>query len=247
MHIDLSTTNETQERDAAAKRTSEGTQLAARLAQTDRYIPIKRSKFVYRPEDQAAANSQQPDGARQRTLPLTLAETKAEQARLLTLLRSLQPVLVVDQLCKALAFFGEVSGAQSSADGVFPVSAEANGSGSLFVGWLAEIFPALGQGTIPSAEHPPLKRPRGRPKGSKNAKGKKDKLARKRFDPAAPSANATGDSRASSGLVGESAVDDSWVDVDDDVVENEARTNAYDSISQQPSRGQSKCFRHCSG
>ncbi|WYZ34379.1 hypothetical protein EsH8_I_000655 [Colletotrichum jinshuiense] len=45
MHIDLTTTNETQERDAAAKRTSEGTQLAAKLAQTDCYVPIKPYHF----------------------------------------------------------------------------------------------------------------------------------------------------------------------------------------------------------
>ncbi|KAK2002867.1 hypothetical protein LX36DRAFT_567396, partial [Colletotrichum falcatum] len=219
MHIDLPTTNETQERDAAAKRTSEETQLAAKRAQTDRYVPIKRSKFIYRPEDQAASNLQQPNGAWQKTSPLTVAETKAEQARLLSLLRSLQPVLVVDQLCKALAFFGEVSHAQSSANEAFPDSAKANGPGSLFVGWLAEIFPALGQGSIPSAQ-PPLKRPRGRPKGSKNTKGKKDNGAGKRFVPAGSLANSTGDNRTTSDLAGEFALDDSWVDVDDDIAEN---------------------------
>ncbi|KAK2047046.1 hypothetical protein LZ31DRAFT_564027 [Colletotrichum somersetense] len=220
MHIDLSTTNETQERDAAAKRTSEGTQLAAKRAQTDRYVPFKRSKFVYRPEDQVASSPQQPDGAQQKTSPLTVAETKAEQARLLSLLRSLQPILVVDQLCKALAFFGEVSSAQSSANEAFPDSAKANGPGSLFVGWLAEIFPALGQESVQGAQHLPLKRPRGRPKGSKNMKGKKDNVARKRFVPAGSLAKSTGDSLATSGLVSESALDDSWVDVDD-TAENE--------------------------
>ncbi|KAK1989473.1 hypothetical protein LZ30DRAFT_683031 [Colletotrichum cereale] len=238
MHIDLSTTNETQERVAAAKRTSEGTQLAAKRAQTDRYVPFKRSKFVYRPEDQVAPSSQQPDGARQKTLPLTVAETKAEQVRLLTLLRNLQPVLVVDQLCKALAFFGEVSSAQSSANGAFPDSARANGPGSLFVGWLAEIFPALGQGSIPSAQHPPLKRPRGRPKGSKNMKGKKDELARKRFIPAASLANSTGDNLAISSPVREFALDDSWVDVDDNTADNEGEVleGHLERSSTTPSR-----------
>ncbi|KAK1599926.1 uncharacterized protein LY79DRAFT_298 [Colletotrichum navitas] len=214
MHIDLSTTNETQERDAAAKRTSEGTQLAAKRAQTDRYVPFKRSKFIYRPEDQVASSPQQSDGAWQRTSPLTVAETKAEQARLLSLLRSLQPVLVVDQLCKALAFFGEGSDTQSPANEAFPDSAKANGPGSLFVGWLAEIFPALGEESIQSVQHPPLKRPRGRPKGSKNTKGKKDNVARKRFVPAGPSADPTGYSLVTSGLVRESVPDDSWVDMD---------------------------------
>ncbi|TID04609.1 hypothetical protein CH35J_002312 [Colletotrichum higginsianum] len=114
MHIDLPTTNETQDRDAAAKRTSEGTQLAAKLAQTDRYVAFKRSKYAYQPEDQAALNPPKHDGYQQRTLPLTVAETKAEQARLLVLLRNLSPALVVDQICKALAFFGGVSDAQPS-------------------------------------------------------------------------------------------------------------------------------------
>ncbi|KAF5514415.1 hypothetical protein CGCF413_v001196 [Colletotrichum fructicola] len=79
MHIDLTTTNEIQERDAAAKRTSEGTQLAAKLAQTDRYVPIRRSKFAYRPGDRDT--STYPPAPRHRTSPLTAAETKAEQAR----------------------------------------------------------------------------------------------------------------------------------------------------------------------
>jgi hypothetical protein len=69
--------------------------------------------------------------------------TKAEQARLLTLLRSLHPILVVDQLCKALAYFGGIPGAPPPADGKFPESAAVNGPGSLFVGWLGEIFPPV--------------------------------------------------------------------------------------------------------
>ncbi|EFQ29211.1 uncharacterized protein GLRG_04355 [Colletotrichum graminicola M1.001] len=237
MHIDLSTTNETQERDAAAKRTSEGTQLAAKRAQTDRYVPFKRSKFIYRPEDQVASSPQQPDGAWQKTSPLTVAETKAEQARLLSLLQSLQPVLVVDQLCKALAFFGEVSNTQSPTNEAFPESAKANGPGSLFVGWLAEIFPALSQESIQSAQHPPSKRPRGRPKGSKNTKGKKDNVARKRFVPAGPLADPTGYSLVTSGLVRESVLDDSWVDMDDTTgTEGQILEGQLEQRSTTPSR-----------
>ncbi|TDZ22961.1 hypothetical protein Cob_v004112 [Colletotrichum orbiculare MAFF 240422] len=45
MHMKLNTTWESRDRGAAAKRTSEGTQLAAKMAQTDRYVHIKRSRF----------------------------------------------------------------------------------------------------------------------------------------------------------------------------------------------------------
>ncbi|KAH0432609.1 hypothetical protein CcaCcLH18_06355 [Colletotrichum camelliae] len=214
MHIDLTTTNEIQERDAAAKRTSEGTQLAAKLAQTDRYVPIRRSKFAYRPEDQDATTSTHPPAPRHRTSPLTAAETKAEQARLLTLLRSLHPVLVVDQLCKALAFFGGIPGA-ASLDKSFPDSAESNGPGSLFIGWLAEIFPALGPKSLSNAQQSIVKRPRGRPRGSKNAKGKKEKALRKRILFGARSLQTSESRLSGNGSVQEGPSDDSWVDVED--------------------------------
>ncbi|KAK1638996.1 hypothetical protein BDP81DRAFT_195014 [Colletotrichum phormii] len=311
MHIDLTTTNESRERDAAAKRTSEGTQLAARLAQTDRYVPIRRSKFVYRPEVHASnsppqLNAPQPNApqlnkpqqnapqlntpqlnvqvnapqlnapqsnkpqlnkpwphrpslttpqlnapqldtpqlsrpqlnapynrepvgetARQgkRTSALTAAETTAEQARLLTLLRSLDPDLVVDQLCKGLEFFGGVASEHTSPGGSFPVSAEANGSGSLFVGWLAEIFPALGQEPLPSAQQTNLRRPRGRPKGSRNAKGKQVDHVGQRLASGARAAGATTDNSAVDDTVERAAVDDSWVDVDDTVADTEGENS----------------------
>ncbi|OHF04337.1 hypothetical protein CORC01_00189 [Colletotrichum orchidophilum] len=240
MHIDLTTTNEIRERDAAAKRTSEGTQLAARLAQTDRYIPIRRSKFVYRPEGQASNSPPQFDAppqlnalqlnavretvwktARGRASPLTAAETIAERARLLTLLRSLHPDLVVDQLCKALNFFGGIANEHTSPGGSFPVSAEANGPGSLFVGWLAEIFPALGQESIPSARQANLRRPRGRPKGSRNAKGKQVDLVGQRLASGARAAEIASDNSAGDDMVERFAMDDSWVDIDDTVADTD--------------------------
>lgn len=221
MHIDLPTTNETHERDAAAKRTSEGTQLAAKLAQTDHYVPIKRSKFVYRPDHQATLSSPQPMRSRHRTTPLTATETKAEQARLLTLLKGLHPVLVVDQLCKALAFFGGIPGAQGSNEASFPLSAEANGAGSLFVGWLAEIFPALGQGCPGlNTQQPTMKRLRGRPRGSKNAKNK-DKALKKRLAIVSRPPQVPEGSSAADGPSEETTADDSWVDVDEAIVEVE--------------------------
>jgi len=81
-----------------------------------------------------------------RTTPPTSLETKREQARLLTLLRSLNPVTVVDQICTAVAFFGGIPGAPPPQNGLFPESALGNGMGSGFVAWMAEIFPSLEQG-----------------------------------------------------------------------------------------------------
>ncbi|KAI5462988.1 hypothetical protein BGZ63DRAFT_402336 [Mariannaea sp. PMI_226] len=127
------------------------------------------------------------------------AETKSEQARLLTLLRSLHPLVVVDQLCKAVAYFGGIPSAPAPRDGVFPESALFNGSGALLIGWLAEIYPPLdgreqpqipAQAALPplpptttattidttttsgSVNTPPVSvhRGRGRPKGSKSGK-----------------------------------------------------------------------------
>ncbi|KAI0889479.1 uncharacterized protein GGS22DRAFT_71636 [Annulohypoxylon maeteangense] len=142
------------------------------------------------------------------TQPLTVAETKAEQARLLTLLRTLAPALVVDQLCKALAFFGGIPDAPPPTDGKFPESAEANGPGSLFVGWIAEIFPNLDEprrrAPIPSSQYMNQRRPRGRPKGSKATKSRSDKGIKK--------INKGTSNRA------QEPQDDSWVDVDESVM-----------------------------
>lgn len=335
MHIDLTTTNESRERDAAAKRTSEGTQLAARLAQTDRYIPIRRSKFIYRPEVHASnsppqlnaphpsapqlnapqlnkpqQNEPQPDKpqlnkpwphqpqlnapqlntpqlntpqlnatqpnalqptpqlnkpwphetplttpqrnapqlnrpqlntpytreivvetgqGRRRTSTITTAEAIAEQARLLTLLRSLDPDLVVDQLCKGLNFFGVIANEHTSPGGSFPVSAEANGSGSLFIGWLAEIFPAVDQGTIPGAQQTSLRRPRGRPKGSRNAKGRQAGNSGQRLVSGAHEAETTTDNSAGDDAVKRAAVDNSWVDIDDTIADTDGESLQVDA------------------
>lgn len=218
MHMDVTSHRASEGRDAAAKRTSESTALQARRAQTDGYVSHQRR-----------ANYPRPPGLKQFTSPrkstslepvppvpenglgqpLTIAETKTEQARLLTLLRTLSPNLVVDQLCKALAFFGGIPDAPPPADGKFPESAEANGSGSLFVGWIAEIFPNLEE---PRRRIAPLpvqslsqRRPRGRPKGSKASKSRSDKGVKK---------GAKGATNRVQDLQ-----DDSWVDVEDSVLE----------------------------
>ncbi|PNY25947.1 Uncharacterized protein TCAP_04118 [Tolypocladium capitatum] len=227
MHIDMAGTKSS-ERNAAAKRTSEGTEAQARRANQAGWQPVRRSKLAWhgdQPHPQttrtapsaaapaprtagpatAAASSRPSSAAPQRQRGPSPQETKAEQARLLTLLRTLHPVLVVDQLCKALAYFGGVPDAPPPPDGQFPNSAAANGPGLLLVAWLSEIYPPVDNpGAIgPPLHLPPLsslvgrsgwgvavplsgpnpyapgRRARGRPKGSKSSKVRKDKGTKK--------------------------------------------------------------------
>ncbi|PBP22563.1 hypothetical protein BUE80_DR006504 [Diplocarpon rosae] len=126
------------ERDAAARRTSENTASRAKAAQADKYIPPKKRGL-----DVGQSRNSLFGGSRdtQRSRPLAPDETKSEQARLLTLLRSINPVTVVDQICKAVAYFGGIPGAPPPEDGIFPESANTRETGALFIGWLAEIFP----------------------------------------------------------------------------------------------------------
>ncbi|KAK4659712.1 hypothetical protein QC762_112770 [Podospora pseudocomata] len=231
MHIDVAGRTEATERDAEAKRTSESTELAAKRAYENGYVSLRRSRFIHIPDEPEPAAKpivlpQAPVTAaahRTRQTPLTPEETKAEQARLLTLLRSLHPVLVVDQICKALAFFGGIPGGPPPGDG-FPQSAESNGSGSLFVGWIAEIFPRLGGNTagqqpvipaIRDSDPPPLvstRRKRGRPKGSKGTRPRIDKGIKK--GPLMKAVSGTAESQQHT-----NAADESWVDVEDDAVD----------------------------
>ncbi|KAK3330268.1 hypothetical protein B0H66DRAFT_53383 [Apodospora peruviana] len=241
LHMDVAGRSEATERDAQAKRTSESTELAAKRAFENGYVSLRRNagRFVHLPDETpppkpfvpapasaptAAANplsvpaNAPASSLSSRRLPLNSEETKAEQARLLTLLRSLHPVLVVDQICTALAFFGGIPGAPPPADDAFPQSAEANGSGRLFIGWIAEIFPKLGGKSNQQQPSPvrqletseAVRRRRGRPKGSKATKARKDKGIKK------------GPIKASSGVQQPQPVggaDESWVDVDDDGVD----------------------------
>ncbi|PTB64106.1 hypothetical protein BBK36DRAFT_21753 [Trichoderma citrinoviride] len=168
MHIDINS-SQAALRNAAAKRTSEETEAAARLANMRGYQSIKRSKLAWIPPSESDPRSSAPAyGATQngylntayplpaRALGPLPHEAKAEQARLLTLLRSLNPLVVVDQLCKALAYFGGIPGAPSSHDCVFPESQRNNGQGSIFVGWVAEIFPPVEGNPTAIAPHPSL-------------------------------------------------------------------------------------------
>ncbi|EDO04367.1 hypothetical protein SS1G_06850 [Sclerotinia sclerotiorum 1980 UF-70] len=168
------------ERDAAARRTSENTASRAKAAANEKYAPPKKRGLDAAKNE--GGNRASPFGSRddhkQRARPLTPDETKYEQARLLTLLRSINPVTVVDQVCKAVAYFGGIPGAPPPEDGIFPESANTRETGALFIGWLAEIFPDLSSAPEPPAPkmQEPLsakgKRGRGRPprdsKGSEN-------------------------------------------------------------------------------
>ena len=84
-----------------------------------------------------------------RTQPsLSPLQVKAEQVRLLTLLRSMHPSIALNQLCNALAYFGGIPNAPPPRDGVFPESIRANGSGGHFIAWIAEIFPSILNGRV---------------------------------------------------------------------------------------------------
>jgi hypothetical protein len=260
MHMDLNVRTEMAERGAAAKRTSESTKMIAELAQKDGYVPLRRSKHVYLPDHLAAPSPPNP------VVPFTslppphpqdptaeAIQTKEEQARLLTLLRSLHPLLVVDQICKALAFFGGIPGAPPPSNGIFPESARANGDGSLFVGWIAEIFPALISGTGDPPPTPPAqavqpaqaasqpsnageqRRPRGRPRGSKGTRPRSDKGTKK-----GPVGGLGNLRNAANGTVGNcdanenDATETSWVDVDETALESDTESEHQESDASSP-------------
>lgn len=293
MHMDIKGKDLATDRDAAAKRTSENTALAAKMAYQSGYQPHRKSNWMRIPEetpepgvpftgttpyDHALYGLKQPapNPPRETTVTpvapvtsgaptaplaqgggtathqvqaLTPGETKEQQARLLTLLRTLQPVAVVDQLCKALAYFGGVPEAPPPQDGKFPESAEANGSGAVFVGWVAEIFPDLdAQGrrktrplrvpdppiaaaaaaTPPAAAAPVQtveKRGRGRPKGSKATKFRSDKGVKK-----GPKKAAAGEGTEGNGAENE----DSWVDADETVMSKDQDVVITSEQAPQP-------------
>lgn len=215
MHMDVKKTI-LDARDLAAKRTSELTQAAAIEASKNGYQPIRRSKMAWQP----LAPAPRDDHGSPQVLPPEVA--RAEQERLLTLIQSLHPSLVVDQLCRALAYFGGMPAPLPTTEPVFPNSDRMNGNGRNFIGWLAEIFPPMDLANLPgpawvavlaqeaaqpSSSRPPEqitpdapaavaaaatapreedqapvdgpsgppKRRRGRPKGSKSTKPRKDK------------------------------------------------------------------------
>ncbi|KAH8905339.1 hypothetical protein BR93DRAFT_782378 [Coniochaeta sp. PMI_546] len=245
------TTSDISKRDAEAKRASESTQLAAEQALALREGTTRRRKFVRLPPEPEPEPPPPPPPAAAPAPPpgfygLTDAGIKAEQARLLTVLRSLNPVQVVDQICTALAFFGGIPGAPPPPNGAFPPSAMANGSGRLFVSWIAEIFPPLSNyGPLlppvpvppPAPEHvdltqetmEPGTRKRGRPKGSKSSRPRKDKGIKKgpvwaRPDPTPKPKSGRPVGRPKKQRPPDTANntgEESWVDVDQDEEEDD--------------------------
>ncbi|KAK7988191.1 hypothetical protein PG989_008506 [Apiospora arundinis] len=239
MHMELSNRNESQARYEAAKRNSESTALQAKLAETPHYVSHHRRANYARPRpgktptDSDAAAPAVPAAPASASTPtpvpephqaLSASEVKAEQARLLTLIRSLPHATVVDQVCKALAFFGGIPDAPPPADGKFPESGEANGTGNLFVGWISEIFPDLTRPqrppAPPAAPAAPARRPRGRPKGSKATKVRRDKGLKKGSKPNGQAAAVALASQPTQQATNEPEVahDESWVDVDEEPV-----------------------------
>lgn len=179
---DLPARDAAAERDAAARRTSENTASRAKAAQQEKYMPPKRKGLEgAMGEGHLAGNRGSPfatgrEDHKQRARPLAPDETKFEQARLLTLLRSINPVTVVDQICKAVAYFGGIPGAPPPEDGIFPESANTRETGALFIGWLAEIFPDLSSPEVPKIQEPPggLKKGKGRASKTGSAPTPKD-------------------------------------------------------------------------
>ncbi|CAK7273731.1 hypothetical protein SEPCBS57363_005801 [Sporothrix epigloea] len=151
------------ERDELAKRASERTELAAIKAYQSGHGLSSLKRFVRVPDTlnawnsnhtlasvtQAHAPSVSPTATAQ---PLTPSNVKEEQARLLVLLRDLSASSVVEQICRALTYFGGVPGAAPPSDSIFPTSELANGSGAAFVGWIAEIFPKLSDKSTAAVE-----------------------------------------------------------------------------------------------
>ncbi|EFX01353.1 hmg-i/hmg-y, DNA-binding protein [Grosmannia clavigera kw1407] len=215
--------------------------------------PIQHVQPVQSGQNNHSTQNSQAVGPTSRSQSLSPGETKAEQKRLLALLRSLPSPAVVDQICKAVEYFGGSPSAAPPTDGAFPRSDLTNGLGSTFIGWIAEIFPRLpnsttsaitavltsphfatANGSTTSARldqaagdsHAPgdsamagapaattEKRRRGRPKGSKATKVRRDKGIKKGPMKARKAAAAAAASVANG--EGRTTEEDGWVDVDD--------------------------------
>ena len=113
---------------AAAKANQATTERTARAGHP-------RSKRQSAPVDGAAPSQSQPrQVSAYYGFPARMPsphETKMEQARLLSLFRSIHPASIVDQLCKGIGYFGGVPGAPPPPGGVFPLSESFNGNGTV--------------------------------------------------------------------------------------------------------------------
>ncbi|KAG5787036.1 hypothetical protein H9Q69_013887 [Fusarium xylarioides] len=113
-------------------------------------------------------NKEQPAITKLLTTTLSPEEVRAEQNRLLELLRKLHPSTVVETLCSALTQFGGATRRPPSPDGESSESGSKKSSGDLFISWISEIFPPnfAENSATKRPSKPSTGRPRGRPKGS---------------------------------------------------------------------------------
>ncbi|KAF5620961.1 hypothetical protein F25303_12391 [Fusarium sp. NRRL 25303] len=138
-------------------------------ANSARDVSMNPSNEIATPVDPTQeANREQPTITKLLTTTLPPEEVRAEQYRLLELLRKLHPGTVVETLCSALTRLGGVTRRLPSPDGESSESGSKKSSGDLLIAWISEIFPPnFAENSATKRPSKPLTgRPRGRPKGS---------------------------------------------------------------------------------
>ncbi|EMT66743.1 hypothetical protein FOC4_g10003076 [Fusarium odoratissimum] len=131
-------------------------------------ILAESTKGEVAPDPTQETNREQPAITKLLATILPPEEVRAEQYRLLELLRKLHPTTVVETLCSALTQFGGATRRLPSPDGGSSESGSKKSSGDLFISWISEIFPPnfAENSTTKRPSKPSTGRPRGRPKGS---------------------------------------------------------------------------------
>ncbi|SCO80081.1 uncharacterized protein FRV6_04294 [Fusarium oxysporum] len=126
------------------------------------------NEFVTPADPTQETNREQPAITKLLATTLPPEEVRAEQYRLLELLRKLHPTTVVETLCSALTQFGGATRRLPAPDGGSSESGSKKSSGDLFISWISEIFPPnfAENSTTKRPSKPSTGRPRGRPKGS---------------------------------------------------------------------------------
>ncbi|VZH93567.1 unnamed protein product [Fusarium fujikuroi] len=138
-------------------------------ANSARDVSMNPSNEIATPVDPTQeANREQPTITKLLTTTLQPEEVRAEQYRLLELLRKLHPSTVVETLCSALTRLGGVTRRLPSPDGESSESGSKKSSGDLLIAWISEIFPPnfAENSATKRPSKPSTGRPRGRPKGS---------------------------------------------------------------------------------
>ncbi|SCV51466.1 uncharacterized protein FFB14_12039 [Fusarium fujikuroi] len=138
-------------------------------ANSARDVSMNPSNEIATPVDPTQeANREQPTITKLLTTTLQPEEVRAEQYRLLELLRKLHPSTVVETLCSALTRLDGVTRRFPSPDGESSESGSKKSSGDLLIAWISEIFPPnfAENSATKRPSKPSTGRPRGRPKGS---------------------------------------------------------------------------------